>query len=254
MRERFAARCAALAPGCACRLLDGQARRRARSRRRGAGGLGYGHARNGALQATDGGRIPSGSITAFLLRTLSLVKIRHFSQPNLLAGKELVPEFFQDDASPANLAAALSRWLEHPAEVAQVQREFAAIHERLRCDGAERAAAEVGELLTEHVAAPMKLRVRLRVAGVDEAGRGPLAGPVVAAAVILNPARPIRGLADSKVLEPEERVRLARLIRDRALCYAVAWADAEEIDSINILQATMLAMRRALFGLAVPPE
>ena len=100
----------------------------------------------------------------------------------------------------------------------------------------------------------MKLRVRLRVAGVDEAGRGPLAGPVVAAAVILNPARPIRGLADSKVLEPEERERLALLIRERALCYSVAWADAEEIDSINILQATMLAMRRALLGLRVPPQ
>jgi ribonuclease HII len=100
----------------------------------------------------------------------------------------------------------------------------------------------------------MKVRVRARIAGVDEAGRGPLAGPVVAAAVILNPARPIRGLADSKVLEPEERERLAALIRARALCYAVAWADAEEIDSINILQATMLAMRRALLGLAVPPQ
>jgi ribonuclease HII len=100
----------------------------------------------------------------------------------------------------------------------------------------------------------MKIRVRLRVAGVDEAGRGPLAGPVVAAAVILNPARPIRGLADSKALEHEERVRLAGLIRQRALCYSVAWADAEEIDTINILQATMLAMRRALLGLPVPPQ
>jgi ribonuclease HII len=100
----------------------------------------------------------------------------------------------------------------------------------------------------------MKTRLRLRVAGVDEAGRGPLAGPVVAAAVILDPARPVRGLADSKVLEPEERERLAVLIRERALCFAVAWADAEEIDSINILQATMLAMRRALLGLRVPPH
>jgi len=98
------------------------------------------------------------------------------------------------------------------------------------------------------------MKVRLRLAGVDEAGRGPLAGPVVAAAVILDPARPVRGLADSKVLEPEERERLAVLIRARALCYAVAWADAEEIDSINILQATMLAMRRALLGLRVPPH
>ncbi len=98
------------------------------------------------------------------------------------------------------------------------------------------------------------MKVRIRVAGVDEAGRGPLAGPVVAAAVILTPERPIRGLADSKVLEPEERERLAVKIRQRALCYAVAWADVEEIDSINIFQATMLAMRRALLGLAVPPQ
>jgi ribonuclease HII len=100
----------------------------------------------------------------------------------------------------------------------------------------------------------VKLKLRIRVAGVDEAGRGPLAGPVVAAAVILDPARPIRGLADSKILEPEERERLALLIRERALCHSVAWADAEEIDSINILQATMLAMRRALLGLAIAPQ
>ncbi len=100
----------------------------------------------------------------------------------------------------------------------------------------------------------LKVRMRGRIAGVDEAGRGPLAGPVVAAALILNPARPIRGLADSKALDHDERVRLARLIRERALCYAGAWADADEIDSINILQATMLAMRRALLGLAVAPE
>lgn len=93
-----------------------------------------------------------------------------------------------------------------------------------------------------------------RVAGVDEAGRGPLAGPVVAAAVILNPRRPIRGLADSKVLEPDERERLAVLIRERAIAYSVAWADREEIDAINILQATLLAMRRALIGLRVRPD
>ena len=92
-----------------------------------------------------------------------------------------------------------------------------------------------------------------RLAGVDEAGRGPLAGPVVAAAVILNPRRPIVGLADSKVLTPEERDTLAPLIRTRAIAWSVAWADREEIDSLNILGATFLAMRRALMRLPVCP-
>lgn len=95
--------------------------------------------------------------------------------------------------------------------------------------------------------------VRTRVAGVDEAGRGPLAGPVVAAAVILDPRRPIRGLADSKQLAAEERERLAPLIRARSVAWAVGWADCEEIDCLNILGATFLAMRRALLGLAVCP-
>jgi ribonuclease HII len=91
-------------------------------------------------------------------------------------------------------------------------------------------------------------------AGVDEAGRGPLAGPVVAAAVILDPARPIRGLRDSKQLEAGQRERLALLIRQRAVAFAVAWADCDEIDCINILEASLLAMRRALLGLAVRPQ
>jgi ribonuclease HII len=97
------------------------------------------------------------------------------------------------------------------------------------------------------------LIVHKRIAGVDEAGRGPLAGPVVAAAVILDPRRRIRGLADSKVLPPEERERLAVLIRARALAWSVAWADREEIDALNILEATLLAMRRALLALPVCP-
>lgn len=92
-----------------------------------------------------------------------------------------------------------------------------------------------------------------RVAGVDEAGRGPLAGPVVAAAVILDPKRRIRGLADSKALTPEERERLAPLIRGRCIAWAVAWADRDEIDALNILGATFLAMRRALLRLPVCP-
>jgi ribonuclease HII len=92
-----------------------------------------------------------------------------------------------------------------------------------------------------------------RVAGVDEAGRGPLAGPVVAAAVILHPQRRIRGLADSKVLSPAERARLAPIIRARSLAFGIGWADRDEIDCLNIFQATLLAMRRALLALPVAP-
>lgn len=90
-------------------------------------------------------------------------------------------------------------------------------------------------------------------AGVDEAGRGPLAGPVVASAVILDPRKRIRGIRDSKVIEPQERTELALKIRSSAIAWSVAWADVEEIDNLNILQATYLAMRRALLGLRVRP-
>jgi len=88
---------------------------------------------------------------------------------------------------------------------------------------------------------------------VDEAGRGPLAGPVFAAAVILDPARPIVGLADSKVLSARTRDRLAPLIRERAIAWGVGIADAAEIDALNILRATYLAMRRALLALKIKP-
>ena len=92
------------------------------------------------------------------------------------------------------------------------------------------------------------------VCGVDEAGRGPLAGPVVAAAVILDPARPIAGLNDSKKLSAKKRMALAGLIRERALAWAVAEASVEEIDQLNILHASMLAMQRAVATLQVTPE
>jgi ribonuclease HII len=91
------------------------------------------------------------------------------------------------------------------------------------------------------------------VAGVDEVGRGPLAGPVVAAAVILDDQRPIRGLRDSKVLTPLQRERLDARIRADALCLAIGQASVEEIDRLNILQATLLAMRRAVEGLRLLP-
>jgi len=93
----------------------------------------------------------------------------------------------------------------------------------------------------------------LLACGVDEAGRGPLAGPVFAAAVILDPACPIAGLADSKALSARKREALAAEIRSRAVAWRVASASVEEIDALNILQASLLAMRRAVEGLAVAP-
>jgi ribonuclease HII len=105
--------------------------------------------------------------------------------------------------------------------------------------------------------APEQLALRLGppglVAGVDEVGRGPLAGPVVAAAVILDDLQRIRGLRDSKLLGPVTRRRLAAEIRAKALCVCIAEASVEEIDRLNILQATLLAMRRAVEGLRLVP-
>ncbi len=94
----------------------------------------------------------------------------------------------------------------------------------------------------------------MMICGVDEAGRGPLAGPVVAAAVILNPVQPIIGLADSKKLSAARREKLAAEIRAKALAWCVAEASVEEIDSLNILQATLLAMQRAVVGLSLTPS
>ncbi len=91
------------------------------------------------------------------------------------------------------------------------------------------------------------------VAGVDEAGRGPLAGPVVCAAVILDPGKAIAGLADSKALNAAARERLFPLIQSRALAWRVIFVDVDEIDRINIFQATMIGMRRALAGLPIAP-
>jgi ribonuclease HII len=93
-----------------------------------------------------------------------------------------------------------------------------------------------------------------QVAGVDEAGRGALAGPVYAAAVILDPKRPIDGLADSKILSEKQRNYLAELIKERVLSYAITQASVAEIDQLNILQATLLAMQRAVNGLSILPD
>ena len=98
------------------------------------------------------------------------------------------------------------------------------------------------------------MRDILLICGVDEAGRGPLAGPVSAAAVILDPSRPIEGLADSKKLTEKQRDQLAPIIRERALAWAVAYAGVDEIDQLNILQATLLAMKRAVQSLHIQPQ
>lgn len=94
----------------------------------------------------------------------------------------------------------------------------------------------------------------LLIAGVDEVGRGPLAGPVVTAAVILAPHRPIDGLADSKAISEKKRERLFDEIKEKALCWAIGRCEVVEIDELNILQATMVAMQRAVAGLTPQPE
>lgn len=95
---------------------------------------------------------------------------------------------------------------------------------------------------------------QVRIAGVDEVGRGPLAGPVVAAAVILDPARPIVGLADSKTLSPARREALAELIQIQALAWAIGRAEVDEIDTVNILRASLQAMARAVQALPLQPD
>ena len=100
----------------------------------------------------------------------------------------------------------------------------------------------------------MKIKYTRSICGIDEAGRGPLAGPVYAAAVILDPRFPIRGIADSKLLTPGKREAVAIQIRKRAVAWSIASASVEEIDQLNILRAALLAMRRAVEGLSIQPE
>ncbi len=95
---------------------------------------------------------------------------------------------------------------------------------------------------------------KIMIAGVDEVGRGPLAGPVVAAAVILDPLNPIEGLTDSKALTEKKREKFDVIIKEKALAWALGRAEVEEIDAINILQASLLAMQRAIEALAIKPE
>ncbi len=165
-----------------------------------------------------------GALTAFLLRTLGLVKVPYFSQPNLLVGRAAgagVPAGAGERRRARRGAARRARRSRLPARARSTN--SAAVHETLRRGGAAARGARPSSMLRasarrREIARELCATARSRrVAGVDEAGRGPLAGPVVAAAVILNPRRRIHGLADSKVLAAEERARLAPIIRTRAL-------------------------------------
>jgi ribonuclease HII len=177
--------------------------------------------------------------------------------PNILAGEWLVPELLQEDATPKNLARALGNWLIHKDAAARLRDRFAGIHAALAVDNAVKIRDALRPFLTraaKPAATSAPPAVCARICGVDEAGRGPLAGAVFAAAVILDPARPIAGLADSKTLSEKRRDCLALLIREQSLACCVASASVEEIDAINILQASLLAMKRAIEGLTLAPD
>ena len=145
-------------------------------------------------------------------------------------------------------------WLDDAERRAKLEQEFVGLHVDLKRDASARAAQAILELLRAACRAGGD-GVRSRIAGVDEAGRGPLAGPVVAAAVILRPGRGIAGLADSKVLSARDahRARRARFAAAR-LCFGIGWADPAEIDALNILHATFLAMRRAVLAMHLCPH
>jgi ribonuclease HII len=175
--------------------------------------------------------------------------------PNILCGDFVVPELLQDAATPEALAQAALGWLrasqDSPATIEALVERFTALHHELRRDTAELAAHAIQKSLPPPLLEQgcLPWHPPGLVAGVDEAGRGPLAGPVVAAAVILDDLKPIAGLNDSKKLTANRREVLYDEIRAKALCFCIAQASVQEIDEINILKATLLAMRRAVMGL-----
>ena len=161
--------------------------------------------------------------------------------PSILAGSQLVPEFVQADARPERLAAALVDWLTSSGKVRDYEQQCVVQHRLLKRDAASEAAAQVLALAQQAQEA-----AGVFVAGVDEAGRGPLAGPVIAAAVILDPNKPLDGLRDSKKMTGRQRDLAFESLHRHALAIGVGQADSREIDELNILHATMLAMRRAV--------
>lgn len=180
-----------------------------------------------------------------------LVKTDYVSLPNLLAGRELVKELLQEECEPQKLAAALLPLLANGKTSHAMHDTFRELHQQIRCNADEQAAQAVSGVSTmiEFVYPHTQL-----VAGVDEVGRGPLVGAVVTAAVILDPARPIAGLNDSKKLSEKRRLALYEEIKEKALSWSLGRAEPHEIDELNILHATMLAMQRAVAGLHIAPE
>ena len=200
----------------------------------------FGHAHD-AMIAADGVLVASGTATleAALLKCPMVITYKmsplsywiakrkqylpYIGLPNILAGKFVVPEILQDDATPENLAQALLNLVNNKHAVAELEQTFS----NITSDLAPEHRAESG---CGHPALSGMSGIIL-ICGVDEAGRGPLAGPVSAAAVILDVSRPIEGLADSKKLSEKQRDRLAPIIRESALAWAVAYAEVGEIDA-----------------------
>ena len=223
--------------------------RGARRRRPGAGGERHRDAGDGAVQDADGDHLPP--VAAHLGDDAPHgATCRTSACPTSSPARSWCPSSCrtrprrQALAARAARAAARQRRAQAPGRaLPRVPRPAAPEYRR---EGGRRRARGHGRKRWQ--------RARLVVCGVDEAGRGPLAGPVYAAAVILDPARRINGLADSKVLSAERRELLAGRIRERAVAWAVASASVEEIDAINILRAALLAMRRAVEALSVAPR
>ena len=211
-------------------------------------------------------------VVAYRLESLSyalarlLVRTEFVGLPNLLAGRELVPERLQGQATRGKISRCAAESTRQTgvaggncAGVFDAAPRTAPGRQRT---GRRRGHGTLGRCFAPAMNAASRLAqdsasVQMRwdwdacSAGVDEAGRGPLAGPVVAGAVVLDPQHPIDGLKDSKRLSAKRRDELAALIRERAVAHALGRAEVAEIDQLNILQATLLAMRRG--GLPVWP-
>lgn len=248
-REQFERIKAAVAPDLSVHLLDGMGRE--------------------AMVASDAALLASGTaalecmlakcpmVVGYRMKPFTfwlakrLVKTDYVSLPNLLAGRELVKELLQEECEPQKLAAALLPLLANGKTSHAMHDTFRELHQQIRCNADEQGGTSRSGVSTmiEFVYPHTQL-----VAGVDEVGRGPLVGAVVTAAVILDPARPIAGLNDSKKLSEKRRLALCEEIKEKALSWSLGRAEPHEIDELNILHATMLAMQRAVAGLHIAPE